>query len=111
MFPEGRFRAGRAVVRTDLSHVTRDGMRGHFQDLETLAGVPHVQGRGWYGIRRTAIDLTRKITTDARVLDAVHANSDQVRKDIYALKETPETLAAASAVRVAYRAALPPENT
>lgn len=32
-----------------------------YQELEKLAGVPHRAGRGWYGLRRSLIDLARSV--------------------------------------------------
>jgi len=42
-----------------------------FKKSEACAGVPHVKGRGWYGLRRVAADLAEEITTDARVKDCL----------------------------------------
>jgi hypothetical protein len=51
-------------VRSNAKPLSRDGARVAFQELEEIAKVPHVVGRGWYGLRRIAADMaeTRRPT-------------------------------------------------
>jgi hypothetical protein len=44
-------------VRAGVTPLSRDGARVAFKELETVAKVKHVEGRGWYGLRRVATDL------------------------------------------------------
>lgn len=68
LFPTGRFKKGLATEK-QLRPVTKDGLRGWFQEYEQRLGIPHVSGRGWYGVRRTASDLAEDSVKDARALN------------------------------------------
>lgn len=98
LFPIARVRTGDDAVvkprkvRTDMKRLTRDGARQLFRELEDIAGVEHVKGRGWYGLRRIAADLTREATKDDRVVERMGgwtAGSD-VPKEVYEDRETIE---------------------
>ena len=52
---------GAAVIRPHMSVVSSCGC--------TVGKVDHVEGRGWYGLRRIAADLAESATTDDRVKD------------------------------------------
>ena len=56
-------------VRAGVKPLSRDGARLAFKQLEAIAKVDHVEGRGWYGLRRIAADLAESATTDDRVKD------------------------------------------
>ena len=56
-------------VRANVKPLSRDGARVAFKELEGIAQVDHVEGRGWYGLRRIAADLAESATTDDRVKD------------------------------------------
>lgn len=72
-FPMGRLRRGRAsrYYNGKEAPMTPSGFRGRYRDLERIASVEHVSGRGWYGLRRLATDQTRRVTADERVRDEV----------------------------------------
>jgi hypothetical protein len=48
---------------------SRDGARFALKQLEAIAKVKHVEGRGWYGLRRVATDLAESDNADDRVKD------------------------------------------
>ena len=46
-------------VRAGVKPLARDGARVAFKQLEAIAKVKHVEGRGWYGLRRVALPTSR----------------------------------------------------
>ncbi len=107
LFPGSRMRmldeSGRRWtrrVRAGAKPMSRDGARRAFQALETIAGVPHVPGRGWYGLRRIATDLAETATTDDRVKDRLGGWQDsETRKQIYQDRMTQQLRTQAASVR------------
>jgi hypothetical protein len=84
--------------------LSRDGARVAFKQLEAIAKVDHVEGRGWYGLRRIAADLAESATTDDRVKDRLGGWQDsETRKRIYQDRQTDELRAEAAKVRRALR--------
>jgi hypothetical protein len=53
-------------VRAGVKPLSRDRARVAFKHLKAIAKVDHVEGRGWYGLRRIAADLAESATTDDR---------------------------------------------
>lgn len=51
--------------------VTRTGMHQMWRRLEEMAGVPHMPGRAWYGVRRLQADKAEDVEPDARVLNSM----------------------------------------
>ena len=87
-------------VRAGVKPFSRDGARVAFKELEAIAKVEHVQGRGWYGLRRIAADLAESATTDDRVKDRLGGWQDsETRKQIYQDRHTDELRAQAAQVR------------
>lgn len=87
-------------VRVGVNALTRDGARVLFLRLEAIAKVGHVQGRGWYGLRRQAADMAETATNDDRVKDRLGGWQDsETRKSIYQDRETDELRAHAASVR------------
>ena len=87
-------------LRTDVKPLSRDGARIAFKELEAIAKVEHVEGRGWYGLRRIAADLAESATTDDRVKDRLGGWQDsETRKQIYQDRQTDELRAEAAKVR------------
>ena len=107
LFPGSRMRAldetGRRFarrVRADAKPLTRDGAREKFLDLEAIAKVDHIPGRGWYGLRRQAADMAETATNDDRVKDRLGGWQDsETRKTIYQDRQTDELRAQAASVR------------
>jgi integrase len=107
LFPAGRLVAGRAKVVSSPKCLTRDAALGMFYRLEAAAGVPHVEGRGWYGVRRIAADVAEHHEKDERVLNSLTGHRDSTtRQNIYQQRERPEVLAMAAQTRMAARGLL-----
>lgn len=87
-------------VRDGVKPLSRDGARVAFQELEKIAGVPHLPGRRWYGLRRIATDLAETATADDRVKDRLGGWQDsETRKHIYQDRETERLRVEAASVR------------
>ena len=87
-------------VRAGVKPLSRDRARVAFKQLEAIAEVEHVEGRGWYGLRRIAADLAESATTDDRVKDRLGGWQDsETRKQIYQDRRTDELRAEAAKVR------------
>ena len=70
-------------VRAGVKPFSRDGARVAFKELEAIAKVEQVEGRGWYGLRRIAADLAESATTDDRVKDRLGGwQNSETRKQI-----------------------------
>lgn len=57
-------------VRAGAKPLSRDGARVAFKQLEAIAKVDHVEGRGWYGLRRIAADLADRRRPTKRTASA-----------------------------------------
>ena len=91
-------------VRPEGKPLSRDGARVAFRALEVIAKVQHVEGRGWYGLRRIAADLAESATTDDRVKDRLGGWQDsETRKQIYQDRQSDELRTEAAKVRRALR--------
>ena len=107
LFPGSRMRmldeSGRRWVRrvrAGVKPLSRDGARQAFRELEVIAKVDHIRGRGWYGLRRQAADMAETATTDDRVKDRLGGWQDsETRKSIYQDRETDALRAQAASVR------------
>lgn len=87
-------------VRAGVKPMSRDGARVAFRELEALAKVDHIAGRGWYGLRRQAADMAETATNDDRVKDRLGGWQDsETRKSIYQDRETDDLRAQAASVR------------
>ena len=79
---------------------SRDGARVAFKELEAIAKVEHLEGRGWYGLRRISANLAEPATSDDRVKDRLVGWQDsETRKQIYQDRQTDELRAEAAKVR------------
>ena len=87
-------------VRAGVKPMSRDGARVAFKQLEAIAKVDHIEGRGWYGLRRQAADMAETATNDDRVKDRLGGWQDsETRKSIYQDRETDALRAQAASVR------------
>lgn len=78
-------------VRAGIKPLLRDGARVAFMRLGAIAKVEHVEGRGWYGLRRSAADLAESATKDNRVKDRLGGWHDsETRKTVYQDRQTDE---------------------
>lgn len=58
-------------------------LKGWWKKLESAAGVPHMEGRRWYGMRRLQSDLAEDVETDARVLNKMGAWTHTATRERY----------------------------
>jgi hypothetical protein len=104
LFPAGRLKKGKAKLSSRPTPLTRDAARKMFQALERIAGVAHVPGRGWYGVRRIAADIAEDLEKDERVLNSLTGHRDsRTRQTIYQDEDRPEVLARAAQTRLKVR--------
>ena len=93
-----------------MKALSRDGARVAFKELEAIAEVDHVDGRGWYGLRRIAADLAESATIDDRVKDRLAGWQDsETRKQIYQDRQTDELRTEAAKDRRELRLGAKPE--
>lgn len=98
--PDNELRAKPDVTVSIGDRAARD----HFHELERLAGVATIRGRGWYGVRRVAADLAEDVESDGRALNAITGHtSDETRRQIYQQKKRDKVLATATRARTAAR--------
>lgn len=74
---------GLARYREEPKSLSRDAALTMFYEVEAVAGVEHVTGRGWYGVRRVASDVLEDVEKDERVQDTILANRKSVRQGRY----------------------------
>ena len=78
--------------------------------MRAIAEGDHVDGRGWYGLRRIAADLAESATTDDRVKDRLGGwQHSETRKQIYQDRQTDELRTEAAKVRRELRLGAKPE--
>jgi len=105
LFPAGRLVKGRATVENCTKQpLGNKTIRDMFRRLEKDAGVEHVEGRAFYGLRRTGTDVAADLETDDRVLDRLTGHQDsETRKRGYQDRRSDRVLAQAAEVRRAMR--------
>ena len=114
IFPAGRLRFDVAPSRVSRRKVPIEPIRraklsvtnepmdkrtlnDQFHELERIAKVESVPGRGWYGIRRRATDVYEDYENDERVLnDQTGHKKSETRREVYQERER-ETIRARSA--------------
>lgn len=64
----GYLAKGKAQIKNALRPMGKSALRTYWRELETIADVEHIEGRGWYGLRRISADLAEDVEGDARVL-------------------------------------------
>lgn len=99
LFPAGRTKEGRSKLVPNPKPLSRDAARKMFMELEEVAGVVHVPGRCWYGVRRVATDLAEDVTTDERVLNSITGHKDSATRRLYQESERMEILRGAAETR------------
>ena len=92
LFPAGKLKVGVVPLeRATKAAASYESMREMFVAVERHAGVQHVQGRAFYGLRRQATDLPPEFAQDARVLNHLSGHADSAtRERIYHIR-TPTT--------------------
>lgn len=84
---------GIARPKSKYSHMpaTRDATLGWFHDLEVIAGVQVVKGRGWNGLRRIVMDAAPKYTGNEATLNTLSGTSTTMRNGVYQDRESIES--------------------
>jgi integrase len=95
LFPAGRLLGRKAGAHKfgrkmrPEQHVSRGWIIKNFHEIERLAGVPVIKGRGTYGMRRAPVDLALEEELGDLGLQALGGwSSTAVPKHIYAEKES-----------------------
>ncbi|CAN5838010.1 hypothetical protein BH23PLA1_BH23PLA1_43060 [soil metagenome] len=107
LFPGNRMIRGVISLgsyRARPRHASKRAVLAWFHKLEEVAGVEHVAGRSFYGIRRVLTDVARNYTTDDRALDRLTGHIDPTtRIKAYQDRQRDEDRALAAEVRRRYR--------
>lgn len=115
LFPGGRLHRDGDVLRPHVqqgdAHWTRWGLRSAWKELEKLAGVEHVEGRSWYGVRRLQTDLAEDHTDDARVLNRLGGWKRTSTREHYQERGRTDIAEQAADLRAKIRPKLPQKVT
>lgn len=92
LFPQGQLKGGRKGIpitvpdrHAKARSITETALRKWHLEAEELAEIPHVQGRGWYGLRRIAVDGAKELGISREGLQAAGGwSSTQMPDRIYA---------------------------
>lgn len=111
LFPAGQMAGARKgegvaspVRHADAKPVGTKTIGDWFREAEVLAGVPHLAGRGYYGIRRGAVDGAKSAGISREGLQKLGGWADsQVPDRIYADQEAEYAREEASTVRAKNR--------
>lgn len=93
LFPAGRLVMGVAKPTGKYSRMpaTRDAALGWFHDLEVIAGIQVVKGRGWNGLRRVLMDTAPRYTGNESTLNTMAGTSTAMRNGVYQDRESLES--------------------
>lgn len=110
LFPSGQLKGGRSgqgvvkVEQAEATPVSGSTIGAWFRDAEQRAGVPHQPGRGYYGIRRGAVDGAKGAGISREGLQKLGGWADSQMPDrIYADQEAEYARQEASEVRAKIR--------
>ena len=108
LFPHGKLKQGRVPVSRATKPLHRRTLSRWHQQLEEVAGVEHVAGRGLHGLRRLYRDLYRATGADPMVRNVVQgwAPGSTIGDDLYADSESEAVLREAAALRDRVRGTL-----
>ena len=82
LFPAGKLKGGVVPLeRATKGAASYESMREMFVVVERIAGVQHVEGRAFYGLRRQATDLAPEFAQDARVLNHLSGHADSATRE------------------------------
>jgi integrase len=82
LFPAGKLKRGvMPRERAGNGALSYEALREMFVVVERLAGVEHVKGRAFYGLRRQATDLAPEFAQDARVLNRLSGHADSATRE------------------------------
>ncbi len=95
----------RARVTVGNEPLGKRNLTKMFHELEVVAGVTPMPGRGWYGIRRKASDVYEDYESDERILnDQTGHSSSETRRKMYQEREREEIRARSAQTRRRVRA-------
>lgn|GEM_PF-6946896 len=111
LFPGGKLVNGRIplarVKKYPDRHLHVTNAIDYWRAFEELAGVQHVHGRSFYGLRRGLTDTANDYSTDDRALDRLTGHQDsETRKEFYQDRERDADRAKAATIRCQMRLAL-----
>lgn len=93
-----------AVLHASRESMDSNSMREWFNEAEKLAGVTHVPGRGWVGMRRTGVDGAKEERISREGLqEAGGWSTTQVPDSIYAKQQQAWAAKEAATVRARLR--------
>jgi integrase len=100
LFGGGKLRNGRVPVERSAVAMDPSSLRRMLRELERDAGVEHIRGRGWHGLRRLFADLYERVDDD-RVKDRLGGwtAGSEMRRAIYQRQEDESLDVAASEAR------------
>jgi hypothetical protein len=110
----GQLKKGKAQLRHADKPWGKTGMTKKWKKLEELAGVEHLTGMNWYGLRRKHSDLAEDREDDARVLNKLGGWTHTKTREGYQEQGRTDIAERASKVREKLRpdsANLPPTVT
>lgn len=107
LFPAERLRSGKAKFVFGGQALGRGGALKMFRVLERVSDVESVPGRGWYGVRRIAIDMAEDVNKDERVLNASSAHDHSSTRRGYQEPERSKILIEAAMMKAEVRGRLP----
>lgn len=101
--PGGSMKDGACQVRYCHEPLSRESVLKYFHKLEAAAGVEHIKGRSWHGLRRAFEALVARHTQDPNVKDRAGGwkIGGGTRLRIYMNKEGEELTEAAAHARAA----------
>lgn len=89
----------RARVERGQAPIGMTGLQKQWRELEGLAGIAHVDGRSWYGMRRLQADLAEDVEGDARVLNRLGAWKHTSTRELYQEAGRPDIALKAAETR------------
>jgi hypothetical protein len=107
LIPGSRLRTVDGVLTSPVERAGvawgKTGLVKAWRVLERVAGVPHVEGRLWYGLRRRASDDAEDVTSDARVLNKLGAWKHTSTREGYQEEGRTDIAEQAASVRATIR--------
>ncbi|MHB8839605.1 MAG: hypothetical protein ACYC7F_11710 [Gemmatimonadaceae bacterium] len=75
IFPAGRLNSRKPSL--SMVHLTEPGLRLQFNEAERIAGIKHVAGRGWYGLKRRAQNILEDLGRGDNRIAGLLSGSEQ----------------------------------
>jgi len=105
LFPQGKLVKGRVTPRhAERGSIERTAIKLWFREAERLANIPHITGRGAYGLRRIAVDAEKEMKISREGLKALGGWTDtQMPDSVYADAEAEYARDEAATIRARMR--------